>query len=96
MRQPVVIKTEQVKNRRMQIIYMDSILDRCPANFIRLSVNLPPLDTSTCPPQAKAIGMVVTPGILFGTTAIFPQRGTTKLAGTDDQGFIRRLGFHQI
>ena len=52
-REPFVIESEQVQNRRMQIVHRNDVLDRFVAEIVRCHVAETFLDSGSCPPYTS-------------------------------------------
>ena len=80
----------------MQIVHVDRIFDRCPSDVVCFAIDLSPLDPTTRHPEAETIGMVVTTGILLGTTPVFRQRRPPEFSGTDHQCLVKHATHLEI
>jgi hypothetical protein len=59
--QPIVLHPKQVKNRRVKIVNMHSILDRMVADLVSRAINEAGLDAATCHPDRVAIWVMIAP-----------------------------------
>lgn len=57
----VVLKTQQMQQRRMQVVHMHTIHFRAKSKLVRRAVNRTALDASTSQPHRESIGIVIPP-----------------------------------
>ena len=91
-----VIEAELMQNGCVQVVDVDRIFNRCPANLVGLSVNLAAANAATRHPQAECIGMVVSPGVLFVAAPVFGQGGPAEFAGADHQGLVQHPALFEV
>lgn len=79
-----VIDTQQVQQRRMQVMDVDFVFSYVVANFVCRSDRLSGLDATTRHPHRERFHMVVS----AHQVARFALRRPTKLAAPDDDGTV--------
>ena len=95
-RQAMVVETEEVEERRMEVVDVHSILDRGPAELVGAADHLASLDAAARHPQAERKGMVIASGLLIIAFVIVGEWRTPELAGTYDKRFIKQASLLQI
>src|ERR1043165_8569874 len=82
--QSLVINPEAIKNRRLQIMHMNRVLDNVEGEIIGLAVGDPRLDSTTSQPDGKAFAMVIAAIVVVGEAPL-AVNGTSELASPNDQ-----------
>src|SRR2546428_585634 len=80
-----------MEHRRMKIMHVHLVLDRCAAQFIGRAIDHPALDAAANEPGSKALGVVIAAGRLVACGA--PGSGRTprsRLSASDTP--TRRIG----
>ena len=95
-RQSLVMKTEQVHDRRLQVMNMDRIFHNPESEFIGESIFESSLDSPSSHPHREAIWVVIAPeDIAFGG-ASFPERRPSEFAAPNDQRFIEQSALSEV
>src|SRR5213595_1348134 len=81
-----VVEAEEVKQRRVVIVWADRIHDRLVPEFVGLAVDHAALDAAAREPTAEPLAVVIAPGLL-GRAVIFGHGQPADLAAPmDDRG----------
>ena len=95
--QALVIKSEQVQHRRVEIMCGHRILDRLEAKVVGRTVDRPALDAAPGEPKRESPVAVITTGT--GTTTTlghFDRRRATKLARAQDERLIQKAALLEV
>ena len=73
-----MVYSHQVENGRVEIVHVDLLVDRMPAEIVRRSIGLTALDSAARQPHGKAEGVVLAAVLSFGG------RGAAELPAPDE------------
>ena len=90
--QPGMVQTEQVENRRVQIVNVDFVFDGVKSQFICFAVNEARLDTAAGEPHGVTVWMMVAPNLVGFGFALHHGRAS-EFTTPDDQRFIQQPAF---
>ena len=79
----VVVESEQMQNRRVEIVYVQAILDCVQTNLVGRANGLAAFHSATRHPHRKAVGIVV------AAVAFFAHRSPSKLAAPNHERLIQ-------
>ena len=82
-RQLFVVDSHQVQNGRVQIVHVDFILDRVPAEFICSAIGHPAAHTAAGKPHRE------TKRMMFAAVRSFGSRCAAELASPKNQGIVQ-------
>jgi hypothetical protein len=74
-----VVQTDQMQDRRMQIVHMQSIFDRMESDLVGAADGLSASDSTSGHPHGKAVGVVI------ATVSFFAHGCTTEFPTPDHQ-----------
>ena len=89
-RQAMVVETEEVEERRMEVVDVHSILDRCPSELVRFPYNVTALYAAACHPQAESEWVMVAPGFLTVAFMVVRQWRSPELTCTHDERIVEQ------
>ena len=89
------MNAELLKNRGIQVTYMNRVLQDIIAVAIRFSMFKPSLDSSACHPGGKATPMVIPAVIILGQLALRVDR-PPEFTATNHQGVLKHSSFLEI
>lgn len=89
-RQPLMVKTEQVQDGRVQIVNVDLVGDGRKAERIGRTMDGATFDTAAGQPHRKAIGIVV------ASISVLRRRRATKFAAPNNECFVEQAALFQI
>ena len=88
----LMIETEKVKNRRMEIMDVDHISHRAVSELVGSTMGVGLLDSRTREPGGETTRIVVTP-----LRALLKRRHPAKFRGPEDEGLVKKpSGFHVL
>lgn len=90
--QQFVIKSHQMKNRRMNIMQVDFVVNSFETEFVCFTVANPALHAATCKPHTEAVRIMIASRSILA----FTERHATELAAPDNQRFIQKSSFFKI
>ena len=89
-RQLFVVEPHQVQNGRVQVVYVDTILDRGQPELVGVAIAHTRFDTASRHPDRKSIVIVIAPQLAF-------RRGRpSKLATPNDERFVEKSALFEI
>lgn len=94
-RQLLMIDSQTMENRGIQVMNMDRFVDHIVAEIIRFAVDNPRFDASPCHPLGIAAGVMITPIICFRQTALAINR-TSKLTSPNHQRIIQHSSLFEV
>ena len=95
-RQSFMVETKQVHDCRLQIVNVTLILCHLESQFVGLAVVISALHSSARHPHGETVGEVVASQNLSFGCAPLPERRSTKLTATDNQGIFQHIPLLQI
>ncbi len=94
-RQPGVINAQQVKNRRVKIVYMHRLLDSVHAHFIGRPIYHSTPNTTPCEQHREAGMMMIAPELLL-LVALLGIGRAPKFAAPNDQSIFEQTTCLQV
>src|SRR5437016_408032 len=85
-----VIKTEQVEDRRLQVVDVDLVPGDGEPKLVGFAMRIAALDAAARQPHGVTVGIVVTAQEFAGRGTALAERRAAELAATDDQGVIQQ------
>jgi hypothetical protein len=89
--QPLVIQTEQVQQRRMQVMHVHLFGDCLVSKLIGFAVAISRFDASSGEPYGKSVGIVIA-----SCAVLLSIGGATKLAPPPHHGFVQQSPLFEI
>ena len=94
--QPFVVETQQVQDRRLEVVDVDLVLDPGEAHLVGLAEREPTLHPATGQHDAEAVGIVVAPEDGAARGAAFAEGRAAKLAAPDDEGVVEQAALLEV
>ena len=95
-RQSLMIDTQSIQYRCLEIMDMHPILGNVIAEFIRLSMRHAPSNSTTCHPGAEIAGVMITPMGLLVIHISLAENGPAKLTAPDHQRVIQQTSLLEV
>lgn len=95
-REAEVIESEQVEQRRVEIIDVDWVTRDIPTDFVGFTVGESAFESAASHQDGECEGVMVTPCDVLAAAAIFAERGSSKLASDDDEGFVEQAALFEV
>src|SRR3954454_8228775 len=94
--QSQVVEAEEVEQRRLQVVDVHRVSDRGPAEFVGLAVDVAFADSAAGHEDRKRVRVMVAAGRDRLILLVLSERGSTELAGDDDQRFVQQAALFQV
>lgn len=95
--QPFVVHAEQMKNRGVEIVYVDSVFTYIHSEVVGLSVTDSAFDPAAGQPHREGVFVMVTSGKPFVLrVAALPQRRSTKFRPPNNQCVFQQVSLLEI
>jgi len=91
-----MVDTKLVQHRSLQIIDVDRVADRIPADLVGLAVSVATTHSAAGHEHRKGTRMVIAAGHTRPTYAVFSQWGSAKFATADNQRFVEQPSLLQV
>jgi len=91
-----MIDTELVQHRGLQIVDVDRVADRVPADRVGLAVGISTAYSTACHEERKGVWMMIATGHARIADAVFSQWRPAKFAAANDQCFVEQPSLLQV
>jgi hypothetical protein len=92
----IMIKAKAVKDRCLEIVHVNRVLDDIETELIGLAVLNARFDTATGHPHSEGLGMVITPLAATKGSTGFHHWGSPKFTTPYDQGVFEHTSLFQV
>ena len=91
-----MIETQEVKERRMQIVHVDFVFYNVKAKIVGLAQGDAWFDAATREPNSKGLGVMIPPQFAAGVRIAFDHGRASEFAAPNHQGAVPETAPFQI